>query len=159
MCPGHLINFNLGSPQAEQRDHSAASLEPPLHELVLGGVGDARHLPHLRRRVPPPLHAVQRAEAQPDHPALLVEREHASSKYDRVGLPLGPFRWRPRRCRLQPKPLLQEGDLAVQLQSSTRHLRLRQRLILLLLLHLHVFNHMRGLVLASLALACVLHKL
>ena len=89
VCPCHFVNLDLRSPEAEQRDHPAASLQPPLHELVLGGVGDARHLPHLRRRVPPPRHAVQRAEAQPDHPALLVEREHASSDNDRVGVPLG----------------------------------------------------------------------
>ena len=92
VSPGYFVDLNFRSPQAEQRDHPAASLQPPLHELVLGGVGDARHLPHLRRRVPPPLHAVQRAEAQPDHPALLIEREYASTYDYRVALPLGPFR-------------------------------------------------------------------
>ena len=122
---------------------------------MLGGVGDPGHVLHCGCGVPPPVHAVQRAEPQPDDSPLLVEREQASADDDRVGFPLGHFENWP--CRsLEPKPVLQERDLAVQLQSSTSHLGLGQWLVLLTLIHKLIREHMGGLEFTSFALASVL---
>ena len=62
MCSGWLRDLDLGPSQAQQRNYRAISLEPPLDELMLVGVGDPSHLLHLSCRVPPPLHTLQGPE-------------------------------------------------------------------------------------------------
>ena len=58
MSSHNLVDLNLGPSKAEQRDHPAVPLQPPLDHLVLGRVGDPRHLLDLASRVPPPVHVV-----------------------------------------------------------------------------------------------------
>ena len=59
MGPGDLVDLDIGASEAQQRDHPAVPLEPPLDQLVLSGVGDPGHVFDCGSRVPPPLHAVQ----------------------------------------------------------------------------------------------------
>ena len=58
MSSGNLIDLDLGATKAEQRDHPAVPLHPPLDQFVLIRVGDPRHLLDLACRVPTPVHVV-----------------------------------------------------------------------------------------------------